>query len=310
MAVQDIGMMQRRKRPSPEAAIRSRGALFAWVFILPAAVMVFVLTLYPLGFAAIISFYDYDITRSVGYFIAWENFAELGSGPFVHSLLVTLAFAIPAVSIEIVAGIAIAMLLQQPALRKLGPLIMGVTLLPLPMAPVVSGAIFKLLLNPVFGVLNRLLSWGTPAIDFLGNGTLAVTTLVAIDIWMWTPFVVLLVTAALLSVPEPLQEAAKIDGASSLQRFRYITLPLIRPVLLVVVLFRIIDIVKIADVPYTVTQGGPGASTDFLSLLIYRTSFKTFNIGGGAAMSVVFVLILMLPVLALYRLTRNKARAR
>jgi ABC-type sugar transport system permease subunit len=127
---------------------------------------------------------------------------------------------------------------------------------------------------------------------------------------MWTPFVVLLVTAALISVPEPLQEAAKIDGASPVQRFRYITLPLIRPVLLVVILFRVIDIVKIADIPYTVTQGGPGASTDFLSLLIYRTSFKTFNIGGGAAMSVVFVLMLMLPVLALYRLTRNKTGAK
>ena len=283
--------------------------LGAWLFIAPAVLLVFALTLYPLGFAAVISFFDYDVTRSVAYYVEWENFAELAAGPFVHALRVTLLFAIPAVAIEMVLGIAIAVLLQSPALRRLSPAIMAVILMPLLMAPVVSGSTFKLLLNPVFGILNRLFSWGTPSIDFLGNGTLALATLVAIDVWMWTPFVVLLVTAALLSVPEPLYDAAKMDGARAFERFRYITLPTIRPVLLVVVLFRIIDSVKIADIPYAVTQGGPGASTDVLSLLIYRTSFKNFNVGQGAAMSIVFVLILMLPVLGLYLTTRRKKAA-
>ena len=105
--------------------------LGAWLFIAPAVLLVFALTLYPLGFAAVISFFDYDVTRSVAYYVEWENFAELAAGPFVHALRVTLLFAIPAVAIEMVLGIAIAVLLQSPALRRLSPAIMAVILMPL-----------------------------------------------------------------------------------------------------------------------------------------------------------------------------------
>lgn len=275
----------------------------ALAFVFPSLVLIVILTAYPLGFAGVVSLYDYDMVSGSAYFIGWENYAELTAGAFIHSIVVTLELAVPAVLIETVAGVAVAVLLQSKPLSRAKPLIMGVVLLPLLMAPVVSGATFKLLLNPVFGIVNRLLSWGTPHIDFLGNAHFALATLIAIDVWTWTPFVVLLVTAGLISVPGTLYEAAKVDGATAAQQFRYITLPMIRPILLVVVLFRVIDIVKIADIPYTVTQGGPGSATDFLSLLIYRTSFKTFNIGSGAAMSVVFIVILMIPVLLLYRMS-------
>ena len=287
-----------------------KASLPAWAFVLPSLVLIIGLTAYPLGFAGVVSLFDYDMVSGAAYFIGWENYTDLIGGAFIHSILVTLELAIPAVVIETILGIAVAVLLQSKPLSRMRPLIMGVVLMPLLMAPVVSGATFKLLLNPVFGVINRLFSWGTPHIDFLGNAQLALATLIAIDVWTWTPFVVLLVTAGLISVPGTLYEAAKVDGATAAQQFRYITLPMIRPVLLVVVLFRVIDIVKIADIPYTVTQGGPGSSTDFLSLLIYRTSFKTFNIGSGAAMSVVFILILMIPVLLLYRMTVKKDGAR
>lgn len=293
----------------PPKGWRARWAsLGPWMFVAPAALLIGSLTAYPLGFAAVMSFFDYDLVSGASYFVGPENYRALLTGSFVHSVGVTLAFAIPCVLIETILGVAIAVLLLEPQLRRMRALIMGIVLMPLLMAPVVSGVTFKLMLDPIFGVLNRLLSGGAPRIDFLGNATLAPITLMAIDVWTWTPFVVLLVTAALLSIPEQLYEAGRIDGAENFQLFRYITLPMIRPVLLVAVLFRAIDIMKLADIPYTVTQGGPGSSTDFLSLLIYRTSFKTFDIGSGAAMSAIFLILLLVPVAVLYRVTQRQGR--
>jgi multiple sugar transport system permease protein len=281
-----------------------RGAISAWAFIAPALLIVLCLVLYPLGFGGVVSAYSYDLISQTAYFIGLDNYAELLNGDFGHSALVTLEYAVPSVIGELIVGVAVASLLQAPTLAKARPVILAIIMMPLLMAPVVSGSTFRLLLNPDVGLLARALG----GIDILGNRQLALFGLILIDIWMWTPFVVLLVTAALLGISPEIMEAAALDGAGPWQRFRHVVLPLIRPVLVIIVLFRIIDTVKTADMPYVMTQGGPGSATNLVSLLVFRTSFGTFNIGLGAAMSVVIVLVLMLPVLALYRSTMGGQR--
>jgi multiple sugar transport system permease protein len=288
---------QRRSRISRAWSSRWRAQATGWAFILPALALVAGLTLYPLGFGAVISAFDYDLVSRSAYFVGWGNYLDLLNGAFLHSALITLGYAVAAVTCELLLGVALAMLLAAARLRRVRPAILAVILLPLLMAPVVSGATFKLLLNPEFGLVSHWLG----GLDILGNRHLALLGLIGMDIWIWTPFVVLLVTAALAGLPEHVLEAAALDGAGPWQRFRYVILPLIRPLLTIIILFRLMDAAKVVDIPYIMTQGGPGDATDLLSLHIFRTSFSTFDIGSGAAMSVVLVLLLMLPVLALYR---------
>lgn len=294
----ELQFEQARRRPVRRRTTDWRGLVVALAFVLPALALVTGLTIYPLGFAAVVSAFDYDLVSQTAYFVGWDNFVALADGAYIHSALVTLVYVATAVGLELVLGVALAMLLQSPVLGRARPVLLAIMLMPLLMAPVVSSATMKLLLNPDFGLVSHALG----GLDLLGNRSWALMALIAMDVWMWTPFVVLLVIAARLGIPDQVLEAAALDGATPWQQFRYIILPLIRPILLIIILFRVIDAVKIADIPYVMTQGGPGSATDLISLLIFRTSFGTFNIGLGAAMSMVLILVLMLPVLALYRL--------
>lgn len=302
MALTDTARISRRR---VRREVDWRRVLTGWAFVLPALLLVAALVLYPLGFGAVISAFDYDLVSRTGYFVGLDNFQSLLDGPFLASATVTLTFLVPSVLVELAIGVGLALILQAKCVDRARPIVLAVILMPMLMAPVVAGSTFKLLLNPEIGLVSRLLG----GMDILGNRQLALAALVVMDIWMWTPFVVLLVSAALMGISPEVMEAAALDGAGPWQRFRLILLPLLRPVLVVVVLFRVIDSVKVADIFYIMTQGGPGSSTNVVSLLIYRTSFSTFNIGLGAAMSAVLVVFLMIPVLALYRsMARNGKR--
>ena len=183
---------------------------------------------------------------------------------------------------------------SQSALRQAG-LIRTILILPTMMTPVVVGLIWRFMYNPELGMANYLLSFlGLGPFNWLGNRHLAMYAVMFADIWQWTPFMALVMLAGLQALPDEPFEAASIDGASGLQMVRYITLPLLRPTMLVAVLIRLMDAFKSFDLIFVLTGGGPGMTTEVLSFHIYRTGFKFFHMGYAAAMSYVMLVIVVL----------------
>ncbi len=238
--------------------------------------------------------------------VGLTNFAALlHDSLFVTSVRNTLLFAAVAVAIEIVLGLALALALG--AVRRAKDFYTAAFMLPILLPGIVIGAIWALMYNPDFGIINTsLAAVDLQPHDWLGNPNLALGAIVAVDVWHWTPFCFLLLYAAVESLPADVFEAARIDGASAWQRCRFIALPLLTPAILVVLAFRAIIAFKVFDEVYLLTSGGPGTSTEVVSLTIYRRFFIEDHAGSGAAMSIVAFLVLGGVTLAAMRVIRRK----
>jgi len=176
-------------------------------------------------------------------------------------------------------------------------------ILPMMIAPVVVGLMWRYMYHPTVGTFNRLLNdWGLPKIDWLGQH--ALNSIIIADIWQWTPFIFILSLAALQSLPSSALEAAKIDGATSWQQIIYIKIPLMMPVLIVTCLLRLIDAFKVLEVILVMTQGGPGLSTEILALRISRTATEFRELGVAAAMSNYLLLLLLALTVGMFLFTR------
>ena len=175
--------------------------------------------------------------------------------------------------------------------------------------PVVAAVVWRLIYNPQFGVLNvtlRRLGVNTAALTWTNGERSALLSVIAVDVWEWTPFLFLLLSAGLQAIPAEPLEAARIDGAASWQRFRDVTLPLLKPAIVLALLLRAMDLVRIFDQIFILTQGGPGTATETVSLYIYRTAFRFSNFGYAAAMSFVLLVATMLFSRALLRVMRPR----
>ena len=225
-------------------------------------------------------------------FVGLRNFQDLATDPRVWTALRnTLTFALPAVALELLAGLALALLLQREP--RGAAFFKSVLLIPLMVAPVVTGFTWAFMLHLDFGPLPQLFRaldlatlGGTPV---LASRALVMSALVLVDAWIATPFMMLVLLAGLQAIPPEPYEAAAVDGASALQRFLLITLPLLRPAILVALLIRTINAVNFFDVAFIMTGGGPGTASDVLALFNYRVTFGDFDLGYGAAVSL-FVL--------------------
>ncbi|MFC9132710.1 carbohydrate ABC transporter permease [Streptomyces sp. NPDC057099] len=281
-------------------AARVPGALAA-----PSVVFLAVFAAYPLVYVIGLAFTDSTLARPLQRWTGFDNFrTALESQSFTGSLWRSALFAVLAAAVQLVLGTALALLLRARAARPglLGTLL----LLPLVTPPVMVGVAWKLLLAPVGGALNGVLhAAGLPGVNPLGSGTGAFTTLVVIDSWQWTPFVMLLVYAALLGVPDELREAAALDGAGRARTLRSIVLPYIEPTLLSVLLLKLVIGFKVFDIVYVVTSGGPGFSTTTSTYDIQRTALQEFDVGGAAAATVLFSLLIGL-VTSLVAIRRKK----
>ncbi len=269
------------------SAARVPGALAA-----PAVVFLAVFAAYPLVYVIGLALTDSTLARPLQRWTGFDNFrTALESQSFTGSLWRSALFAVLAAAVQLVLGTALALLLRARAARPglLGTLL----LLPLVTPPVMVGVAWKLLLAPVGGALNGVLhALGLPGVNPLGSGTGAFTTLIVIDSWQWTPFVMLLVYAALLGVPDELREAAALDGADRSRTLRSIVLPYIEPTLLSVLLLKLVIGFKVFDIVYVVTAGGPGFSTTTSTYDIQRTALQEFDVGGAAAATVLFSLLI------------------
>lgn len=273
-----------------------------YLFITPTIIVLLVFLVYPMVNSLIYSFQSYNLLKpDAGRpFIGLENYIELFSSQrFWNSLRVTLLFTIISVFFEFVLGMGFALILNRKLVGR--RLIRTVIIIPFFATPVVIALAWKLMLNAEFGMVNYLLSLlGIPPQNWLGPG-LAFPSVVAIEIWQHTSFVVLILLAGLQALPVEPFEAAIIDGASNWQLFTRVTLPLLRPVILVALVFRTMFTLRVFDVIWVLTGGGPADQTLTFSISIYLTGFRQFDIGVGAALSWVLLIITMIFSLVYWR---------
>ena len=274
----------------------------ALVWVGPAVALLLALSIYPLIYSVKISF-----TGPSGFTLS--NYVRLGSDRF---LLVaagqTAVFTMAALTIEFALGLALAVLID--SLSRARGLFRAGLLAPMLLPPVVVAVIWRLIYNPQFGVLNgtlRAMGVDTSGLTWTSGERTALASIILVDIWEWTPFMFLLLSAGLQAIPHEPLEAARIDGASSWQIFHDVTLPLLKPTILLAVLLRAMDLVRIFDQVFILTQGGPGSATETISLYIYRTAFRFYNFGYAAAMSFLMLLLTTVFARSLMRVVRARA---
>jgi multiple sugar transport system permease protein len=242
-------------------------------------------------------------------FVGFGNLlALLQDGRAWNATADTLIYVVSASGIELVAGVAIALFLNRdfPGRRVVRTLL----LIPLIMTPVVAGLIWRIFYDPNSGIANYLLSLiGFPdGVDWLGDPHLAMASLILVDVWQWTPFVIVIVMAALESMAREPIEAAMIDGANRWQMTRYVILPLVRDAILVAATLRLIDSVKVFDIIYVMTRGGPALSTETLNMYSYLTAFNNFSLGYAGTIALVLTILVNVGLVVVWRLATGRLR--
>ncbi len=283
-------------------SMRTDAQRFGWAVLSPSLLIILGIIIYPMLFSLVASFTTYGfLNPSFNLFIGLENYLTIfQDGYFWNSLLVILKFVIVITGLEFLLGFGIALLLNRKIKAK--GLFYTILTIPMVMAPVAVGLIWRVFLHPELGIMNYFLSrLGIQAVNWLGSSRVAFWTVVMVDIWQQISFMILILLAGLVSLPSEPFEAASIDGASSLQRFRLITLPLVRPVIVVALLIRVIFGFRTFDLVYILTRGGPGVATDVMSYYIYRRTFMGLNLAESSAASYVVLAFTMVLIILLNR---------
>jgi multiple sugar transport system permease protein len=271
------------------------GLLLPYLMVTPAVAVLLALSIYPLIYSITIS-----LQRETATGIRWGlgNFTRLASDNFFLTAMAhTFVYSVAALTCEFLLGLGLALLLNKQ-IRGRG-LFRAALLVPMMLPAVVAGVVWRLLLNPSFGAINGTLKQigvNTESLTWTASPRLAMLSVIAVDVWQWTPFVFLVLLAGLQAIPQEPYEAALIDGSSRWQTFRHVTLPLLKPAILIVLLLRTMDLLRVFDQIFILTEGGPGFATETISLYIYRTAFRFFDFGYAAAMS--FVLLALTNVIS------------
>jgi multiple sugar transport system permease protein len=251
-----------------------------YLLVLPAVALTIGI-LYPFVQGAIYAFQNYKATRPNPEFIGFRNFERiLTDDGFWHSVRVTSTFAIGATVVETILGVAVALLLARSSL--VGRTMERFLILPLMVAPIIATIMWRLMMQPSVGILNYLLRpFGGGDLAWTDTPVMAMFSVILIDVWIYTPFVALLVLAGLRSLPRAPYEAAAVEGASYWFTFRNLTLPMLWPYILVAVIFRFMDSLKVFDIIFALTGGGPGDATMALQVQAYQDAipFSNFSLG-------------------------------
>jgi multiple sugar transport system permease protein len=231
-----------------------------------------------------------SLTANDGRFVGLENFQRaLGNAQLLESLKQTAIYASIVLPVEILLGLGLALLVHRTVgSAAIRAAIYVAAMIPIVIPQIAVGVVFRLVYAPDYGILNALLGdTGHDQILWLSSPPLAMLSVASVDIWQWTPFVYLIFFAGLQTVPKESVEAAQVDGASSWAQFRHIELDYLRPLLLLVLFFRIADVLRVFDHVYVLTGGGPGSTTEFLSLYLYRVAFRFSDLSQASALAVV-----------------------
>lgn len=296
--------------PGPSARRRRVG----WFLVAPAAAILLAVLAWPIADSLLLSFQRVDTGGGEfsGTWVGLGNYTALPSDPaFGVAVRNSLYFTAAEVVLVIGLGLAVALLLNTP--RGRSPVYRVVLLVPWAIAPVANAVLWKWIYNSNYGILNGILR-GIGAIDenvvWLGAPFRALNMLLVADVWKSVPFIALLLFAGLQNIPPVLYRAARLDGARTWQRFRFVTLPMLRSTLLIAVVLQSIWALKVFDLVYVLTKGGPGDGTVLLNFLAYRTSFNFGELGRGAAIAnVLFVFMLVLAIAYVRSFRPRSARA-
>ena len=281
---------------------------FALALFLPAFVLLVATTTLPLIYLLWSSTQRIDLTMPwMSGSAGLENYAKLaGDTRFWQSLRLTVIYTGTTVVLQVLIGLGLALLVLQvrsgQAILRIG------AILPIVLAPVVAGLFWRsLVLAPDFGILDFVTrALGLGSYNWLGDPQLALVSVIAIHTWQWTPFAFLVLLASLAALPPDLYEAARLDRAGPWQRFWHITLPLIRPAIVIVVILRMVTALSAFAAIFAATGGGPGSATEILNLYAYRLSFTELNIGYGAAIAAVLLFITLSVAFFLFALRRSR----
>ncbi len=267
----------------------------AWLFLLPALAAFLLVAAFPLGQVFFYSLTDATLSATEPWrFVGLSNYLDLlfHDPDFHQALWVTLVFTVVSVALETLLGLAIALLLNRPFPGR--NWVRAVVLLPWAIPTVVSAQMWRWMLHDIYGVVNLLaVSLGLlpHKVAWLSQPATALPTLILVDVWKTTPFMVLLLLAGLQVIPRELYESAEMDGAGAWQRFRFVTLPLLWPILLVAVIFRTVDALRVFDLVYVMTGGG--SRTETLAVYARRVLIDFQELGYGSALSVVILLLIL-----------------
>lgn len=273
--------------------IRISDRTLKWLFLLPSVAILAFLAIYPFIQGIWMSFHEWPLAADTRAWVGLENYRALvGSDRFLGSARATVVFTGVSVTLELIIGVALALYLRSLS-SNWRPIFRTIFILPMVMTPIATGLMWRLLLNGQIGVVNWMI------INFLGmsppawtsSPTAAMATIVMIDVWQWTPLIVMIVYAGLLSIPETMYEAARVDGAPRLAVFRHITLPQIKYMIGIAVVFRLMRSFRSFDIIWLVTNGGPGTATEILNIYLYRVAFVNLQGGQAAALGIILLVV-------------------
>ncbi len=279
--------------------------------LLPVLTFFLVLNVIPTFWLIGLGFYKYSLGRGEPKFVGIDNFTNIINSPELWGAFSrTLRFMMVAVGFEVVLGVALGFLFWGSARMPGRRVALTMLFTPMVIAPVASGLFWKLIYEPTFGIINAVIVlFGGTRIDFLTNIDWALPAVIFVDIWMWTPFMIMMTLAALGSVPAAELEAAEVDRLSLWYRIRHVILPHAKFILMLGVLLRTIDAFKTTDLVLTMTIGGPGNKTEFIGLALYRQAFNSLDLGRSSAVSLVLLIIaIAFTSIYLYVLNWSKRR--
>lgn len=277
-----------------------------FALLAPALVVLAALTAYPALSVLWLSLQQRVPIFGIERFVGLDNYRFLATDPrFWNAARVTIVFTVTSVGLELILGTLVALALrgQRAGVR----LALSLLLLPWALPSVVTAKIFEWLYHPAAGLVNFVL--GDRSLNWLGDPTLALVGLVLADVWRTMPFVALLCYARLLTIPSELWEAAQVDGAGRLATFAYVTLPMLRQILLIALLFRTLDALRAFDLMFVLTGGGPAGTTETLTVYAYRSLFQTLHLGFGSAIGVAVFAAVMAVAWSYLRLLRREGLA-
>jgi multiple sugar transport system permease protein len=276
---------------------------FKWLMVAPAALLILALSIYPLLFSLWVNFVNYDFQIPGHDFVGLQNFSQIINDPLAwSSLWLTILLSVIVVAIEFLLGLALALSMVK-MFRGRG-ILMSILIVPLFISPVIVGQSWALFLQRPFGPADFLLSQllGRPiAISWVGETPWVYIAIVVADVWQWTPFMFVILLAGLAAIPPHLYEAAELDGIGAAQAFLYITLPQLTPIILLAITFRLLDAVKLFDVIFMLTGGGPGTATYTISFYLYQIGFQQFHLSIATAGSWLFLILLSIVITVLVR---------
>ena len=280
------------------------------ILLAPALLFLFLLSIWPVAYLLYASFTSYQLAIPIPTeWVGLGNFKSIVTNPrFWSSLSITLVFALIAVPLQILVGLGLALLLNGYSRGR--EIYTSLFLIPMMLAPIVVGFSWNLFLNPIYGPLNSVLRGvGISPPAWASSPEWALPTLVLVDIWQWTPFVMIVLLAGLRSIPPRVFEAAKVDGSNRMQTFIHIVLPMLVPYMTVAFVLRFIDSFKVFDIIYILTRGGPGTSTQNLAYYTYDLGFGRFEFGAAGALSIIQLILLTFGTMAILALVKRRDKA-